>query len=356
MNPSILCNLLEPTPLDESFGVISSDFTSLSSLNHSDTFGKVGAFCDGDKKDVSIKSSPSPQLLKGSPNISAEQSDRWNERFDELLKFKREYGHCCVPSYWPQNNPLAQWVKRQRYQQKLRAEGKRSTLTPERKHTLDKVGFVWDSHAAFWEERLDELKAFRAKHGHSNIPSKFTENPQLAVWAKCQRRQFKLYCTKGPSGSNMTWERITKLAELGFSFDPRIWKRNERSANPLNTHTLLLQLVPAQFQVCEPTPDSRDGASPSGSPSSESGNSCHAPQCPEQQMLNNNHRNFDIAQTFHSASQPVGPAKMNNPVNFMGAPFAADIFPLNSYSQDLNLHLLSSMMGLREFGGMCQSD
>lgn len=40
------------------------------------------------------------------PNITLEQFDRWNERFEELQTFKREYGHCCVPSYWPRTIPL----------------------------------------------------------------------------------------------------------------------------------------------------------------------------------------------------------------------------------------------------------
>lgn len=63
-----------------------------------------------------------------------------------------------------------------------------------------------------------------------------------------ERRQFKLFCTKGPTGSNMSWERIVKLADLGFSFDPRIWKRNDRSDNPLSTYELLATVVPFRFQ------------------------------------------------------------------------------------------------------------
>jgi hypothetical protein len=164
------------------------------------------------------KSSPSTSFA---PVITAYQSRLWQEKFQELLQFCQDYGHICVPSHWPQNASLAQWVKRQRYQYKLRQAGQYSTMTDERESALEQLGFVWDSHSAFWEERLNELRAFREEHGHSNVPTKWPESPQLAVWAKCQRRQYKLYLTYGAKRSNMTLERFTKLVNVRFVFNPR---------------------------------------------------------------------------------------------------------------------------------------
>lgn len=40
------------------------------------------------------------------------QTGQWNERFEELLKFKQENGHLFVPHSYPANQKLAQWVKR----------------------------------------------------------------------------------------------------------------------------------------------------------------------------------------------------------------------------------------------------
>jgi len=153
------------------------------------------------------------------------QAGRWRTRFEELVQFQREYGHCCVPSHWPQNAPLAQWVKRQRSQYKLKREGKHCNMTDERERSLTQLGFVWDSHAIFWDERLRELQLFRQTHGHSNVPTKYPENQQLAIWAKCQRRQFKLF-TQGDSRSNMTLQRVFKLAKVGFVFNPRKLRRS----------------------------------------------------------------------------------------------------------------------------------
>jgi hypothetical protein len=40
------------------------------------------------------------------------QDDQWNQRFEELLDFRDQYGHVLVPHNHPENTKLAQWVKR----------------------------------------------------------------------------------------------------------------------------------------------------------------------------------------------------------------------------------------------------
>lgn len=148
------------------------------------------------------------------------QAGRWQQRFQELVDFKNEYGHCSVPSHWPQNSALAQWVKRQRSQFKLLKENKHSNMTQERQNLLDRLGFVWDSHSVFWEERFQELVEFTTQYGHPNVPTRYPPNQPLAVWCKCQRRQYKLHCDRDKR-SNITTDRIHKLKSLGFNFFPR---------------------------------------------------------------------------------------------------------------------------------------
>merc|ERR1712159_188705 len=92
----------------------------------------------------------------------AYQAENWTEKFEELLQFRDQHGHCLVPNCHPDNPALAQWTKRQRYQYKLKMDGKRSTITDERVRALDEAGFVWDSHKAVWAERLEELKEFKS--------------------------------------------------------------------------------------------------------------------------------------------------------------------------------------------------
>jgi hypothetical protein len=147
------------------------------------------------------------------------QAETWTERLQDLCDFRARFGHCLVPHNWSGNIPLAQWVKRQRYQFKLKEEGRHSTLSDERKSILEEMGFVWDSHRAAWEERWFELHQFKQKHGHCNVPSKYEVQPQLSVWVKCQRRQQKLF--KKGERSTMTSERVRKMDTLGFVWNPR---------------------------------------------------------------------------------------------------------------------------------------
>lgn len=163
---------------------------------------------------------PETSSESSGPVFTLHQAERWQQRFNELVAFRKEYGHSCVPSYWPQNHALAQWVKRQRSQWRFKQVGKHSNMTDDRESALNSLNFVWDSHTVFWEERLNELVDFKRIYGHANVPTRFADNPQLAIWCKCQRRQFKLYSQKDPR-SNMTPERIEKLAKVGFVFNPR---------------------------------------------------------------------------------------------------------------------------------------
>ena len=110
-------------------------------------------------------------------------------------------------------------VKRQRYQYKLKQEGRHSTLSDEREEILNRIGFVWDSHNAAWTDRWNELLEFVQHHGHPNVPTNYLANRRLSVWVKCQRRQYKLH-RKGHR-SNMTSDRIQKLESIGFVWNPR---------------------------------------------------------------------------------------------------------------------------------------
>ena len=152
------------------------------------------------------------------------QSEQWSARYQDLIEFRKERGHCLVPHKWKGNPELAQWVKRQRYQYKLKMQGRHSTLTDERLKCLNNMGFVWDSHKATWDERYNELVAFRKIHGHTNVPSGDSVYPQLSVWVKCQRRQYRLFYDTNLEErmkSTMTIERIQQLDSIGFIWSPR---------------------------------------------------------------------------------------------------------------------------------------
>jgi len=148
------------------------------------------------------------------------QEEKWKERFDDLLKFRESSGgHCLVPHTYPENPTLARWVKRQRYQYKLFQQKEPSSMTQERIDLLANVGFVWHSHEVVWQERLSELMEYKRTVGDCLVPSNYAENPKLATWVKCQRRQYKLYLRGSPS--NITVERIRILEKAGFEWELR---------------------------------------------------------------------------------------------------------------------------------------
>lgn len=92
-------------------------------------------------------------------------------------------------------------------------------MTQKRIDSLEALGFIWDVHGDVWDGKLSELKRFRETHRHCDVPCNFPENQQLAVWIKCQRRQYKLF--KEGSPSSMTQERIQQLESLGFRWELR---------------------------------------------------------------------------------------------------------------------------------------
>lgn len=60
--------------------------------------------------DCSATSSSNDNAL----NFRAYQAENWTEKFEELLRFRSEHGHCLVPNSFDEKPFLAQWVKRRK--------------------------------------------------------------------------------------------------------------------------------------------------------------------------------------------------------------------------------------------------
>jgi Helicase associated domain len=155
----------------------------------------------------------------GAQRFKPFHEEKWNTRFRELMNYRQEHGDCLVPHTFNPNPQLARWVKRQRRQYKLMLEGRSSTMSQDRLDILNEINFVWDSHDAAWQEKLNELSQYCKENGNCLVPSNYKINPQLATWVKCQRRQYKLYWIGRPSA--MTPERIIRLEQLGFEWEIR---------------------------------------------------------------------------------------------------------------------------------------
>jgi hypothetical protein len=65
--------------------------------------------------------------------VRKEYCKAFDDKFEELLKFKEEHGHCKVPRSYPNN--LGHWVNKIR--QRKHRRSKEEILR------LDSIGFVW---------------------------------------------------------------------------------------------------------------------------------------------------------------------------------------------------------------------
>mmetsp|Transcript_27764 Transcript_27764/g.50606 ORF Transcript_27764/g.50606 Transcript_27764/m.50606 type:complete len:517 (+) Transcript_27764:260-1810(+) len=71
---------------------------------------------------------------------------RWIIRYNELLEFRGEHGHCRVPHGYASNRKLSWWVMNQRAQFAHRNQRKKTWLTDDRIQLLNDVGFIWTPH------------------------------------------------------------------------------------------------------------------------------------------------------------------------------------------------------------------
>lgn len=141
------------------------------------------------------------------------REERWMERFEQLKRFKDAHGHFESEHVEGEESELSRWVTAQRRQNSS------GELQVGRKAKLDSIGFVWvpeDKSEVKWQEMYEQLKAYHAKHGNADVPSRWKHNPKLANWVSAQRERQK--------AGVMPNEQLRLLDGIGIS-----WKQRERS-------------------------------------------------------------------------------------------------------------------------------
>ena len=125
----------------------------------------------------------------------------WEKRFQELEDYKQEHGDCLIPDKWLENKQLSNWVKVQR---RAKKQGK---LDGKKIKRLNNLGFVWNPIKQAWEDRFQELVAYKREHGDCLVRSSW-ENKKLAKWVSHQRNFRKR--------DKLDADKIKRLDELGF--------------------------------------------------------------------------------------------------------------------------------------------
>lgn len=71
---------------------------------------------------------------------------------------------------------------------------------------------------ASWIDRVNELIAYKEKHGDTLVPKRYADNPALGNWVNKQRQLYKKYCSKEEPCS-LTDEKVKILDGIGFCWD-----------------------------------------------------------------------------------------------------------------------------------------
>jgi len=141
-----------------------------------------------------------------------------------LVAYRKRYGDCLVPTDWPENRRLGNWVSR------MRAIRRQGLLSKVQIQQLDRIGFAWNSrfeHA--WDGRFKQLEQFKKRHGHCDVPWDYSSNSGLSRWVASARRQKRL--------GKLAKERIARLNALGFAWSSTPGKKLRRTTVALPPHT-----------------------------------------------------------------------------------------------------------------------
>eukprot|EP00978_Attheya_sp_CCMP212_P035744 scaffold157481_cov33-Attheya_sp.AAC.1 len=150
--------------------------------------------------------------LKSGPN----QTPSWDQRFQELVDFKKIYGHELVnfkkihghANVLTTYGGLGRWVSKQR---RLLKEGEDSPLTIEKRKKLENIGCeLKGKQPPSWDQRFQELVDFKKIYGHANVA---TTSRGLGRWVSKQRRLLK----EGEDDSPLIIEKRKKLDNIGFN-------------------------------------------------------------------------------------------------------------------------------------------
>jgi hypothetical protein len=141
--------------------------------------------------------------------------------YKELVTFKREHGHCNVPTEaWTR---LSNFVDNcRRTSSIMTREGKSSFqgLTPERIKKLKELGFEFKTREDTdnFDKMYKELVTFKQEHGHCNIPAYVNPKEPLSRFViKLRTTYYEMNKEGKTSLKILTPARIKKLNEIGFA-------------------------------------------------------------------------------------------------------------------------------------------
>ncbi|QNF35280.1 Helicase associated domain protein [Adhaeribacter swui] len=140
-------------------------------------------------------------------HIQVLYNSQWQQYYQELRRFFEKHGHTRVPGRFKQ---LTSWIENQR-------TAKKNNLLPaNREQKLNDLNFIWNFKEVKnndWQEKYQQLCAFKKQQGHSFVPVNYKENKSLGTWVATQR----MLEAKG----KLDPVKKKKLNQIGF-----VWSSN----------------------------------------------------------------------------------------------------------------------------------
>lgn len=142
-------------------------------------------------------------------NMQNKTLNRWDIKYNRLVKFRKKHGHLYVCGSLTDDKELISFVK------VIRRD--RDRISAERKEKLDKIGFVWDPGRKInimlnrqrgddrWMQHFLELKAFKKEYGHCRVPFKDEGYKTLYRWVYKQKNNL----------DQLSGDKIRLLKEVG---------------------------------------------------------------------------------------------------------------------------------------------
>ena len=169
------------------------------------------------------------KLEAGASYSVASKDDKFFAQVDKLRAYKEKHGHLNVRT--KDDKSLYEFCRNLRSAWKGLRQAQKGkihySLDDSRIAALDAIGFDWEVGASStvykdFFSRVDELKAYKEKHGHLNVRSK--DDSSLYNFCNNLRQARK---GKGPYRLDET--RIAALDAIGFNWDPLELKMSSTS-------------------------------------------------------------------------------------------------------------------------------
>jgi hypothetical protein len=172
----------------------------------------------------------------GTSSTAATTDDTFLARVDELRVYKEKHGHLNVR----QNEDLSLcnfcYTVRSARRFLITGKGAHYMLNGDRIAALDAIGFDWNPGASInaaskddkFFARVDELKAYKEKHGHVNVAYKEVVSRGLYNFCNHVRQsQLAIISGKGKVTHRLDETRIAALDAIGFN-----WNSSELTTSP----------------------------------------------------------------------------------------------------------------------------